>query len=166
MGSLLNSRLQSELVSQTPSEVRQNVPASLLQRLQDPQILVVPEAMKQIQEAFLGLGDQGQQLYEQALLATKTALAMGITHAFVVGTAITLVALVVGVFLQEVPLRKTHAIPAEGVLDLDVSGGQAPSDLLLPAPAPPLALAADPPALEDCDEPAGASPGCTQPGEP
>ena len=157
MGSLLNSRLQSELISQTPSQVRQNVPASLLQRLQDPQILVVPEAMNKIHEAFLGLGDQGQQLYDQALLATKTALAMGITHAFVVGTAITLAALVVGVFLKEVPLRKTYAIPAEGVLDLDVSDEQVPREVLLPAPAP---------ALEDCDEPAGDSPGPPHPGEP
>ena len=33
MGSLLNGRLQSELVSQTPSEVTQNVPASLLAAL-------------------------------------------------------------------------------------------------------------------------------------
>lgn len=166
MGSLLNSRLQSELISQTPSQVSQNVPASLLQRLQDPQILVVPEAMNKIHEAFLGLGDQGQQLYDQALLATKTALAMGITHAFVVGTAITLGALMVGVFLKEVPLRKTYAIPAEGVLDLDGSDEQGPSEVILPAPAP--ALVADPPALEDCDEPAGDGPGepLPDPGQP
>jgi len=160
MGSLLNSRLQSELVSQTPSQVSQNVPAPLLQRLQDPQILVVPEAMNKIHEAFLGLGDQGQQLYDQALLATKTALAMGIAYAFVVGTGITLAALVVGVFLKEVPLRKTYAIPAEGMLDLDVSDELVPREVLLPAPAP--ALADDPPPSGD-DDPPGDGPG---PGEP
>jgi EmrB/QacA subfamily drug resistance transporter len=137
MGSLLNGRLQSELVSQTPPAVTQNVPAPLLQRLQDPQILVVPDIMKKVHEAFLGLGGQGQQLYDQALLATKTALAMGITYAFLVGTAITLGALVLGIFLKEVPLRETYAIPAEG------------------APA----LAADPPSVEGSDGPVGASPG-------
>jgi EmrB/QacA subfamily drug resistance transporter len=137
MGSLLNGRLQSELVSQTPPAVTQNVPAPLLQRLQDPQILVVPDIMKKVHEAFLGLGGQGQQLYDQALLATKTALAMGITYAFLVGTAITLGALVLGIFLKEVPLRETYAIPAEGAL----------------------ALAADPPSVEGSDGPVGASPG-------
>jgi hypothetical protein len=146
MGSLLNGRLQSELVSQTPPSVTQNVPAPLLQRLQDPQILVVPDAMKEVHEAFLGMGAQGQQLYDQALLATKTALAMGITYAFVVGAAITLVALAVGIFLKEVPLRKTYSVPAEGALAPDGASDQAPQEAIATAPA--AALAADPPPLE------------------
>jgi EmrB/QacA subfamily drug resistance transporter len=150
MGSLLNGRLQSELVSQTPSEVTQNVPAPLLQRLQDPQILVVPDIMKKVHEAFLGLGGQGQQLYDQALLATKTALAMGITYAFLVGAAITLGALVLGIFLKEVPLRETYAIPAEGAPVPDGPSEHAPREAIVPAPA----FAADPPPLEDCDGPA------------
>jgi hypothetical protein len=119
MGSLLNGRLQSELVSQTPAEVTANVPQPLLERLQDPQILVVSESLRDVHQAFLALGGQGQQLYDEALLATKTALAMGITYAFFVGAAITLVALVVGFFLKEVPLRKTHAMPEVGTVLLD-----------------------------------------------
>ena len=162
MGSLLNGRLQSELVSQTPPAVTQNVPAPLLQRLQDPQILVVPDAMKQVHEAFLGLGDQGQQLYDQALLATKTALAMGITYAFLVGAAITLGALVLGIFLKEVPLRKTYAIAAEGAPAPDGSLEHAPREAIVPAPA----LAADPPSVDGSDGPAGASAGPTRPAEP
>lgn len=145
MGSLLNGRLQSELVSQTPSEVTQNVPPPLLERLQDPQILVVPEAMKQVHEAFLGLGDQGQQLYDQALLATKTALAMGITYAFLVGAAITLVALAVGIFLKEVPLRKSYAIPVEGAPAPDGLDDQKPREPVVTAQA---TAPADPPSAE------------------
>jgi hypothetical protein len=174
MGSLLNGRLQSELVSQTPAQVTQNVPAPLLQRLQDPQILVVSDAMKTIHEAFLGLGDQGQQLYDQALLATKTALAMGITHAFLIGAGITLVSLVLGIFLKEVPLRKTYAIPVEGAPPPDGSGGQAPREAIAPAPpvtgdspsAPDPALAADPPSLQGSDGRGGASAGPAHPAEP
>jgi Na+/melibiose symporter-like transporter len=162
MGSLLNGRLQSELVSQTPADVTQNVPPPLLQRLQDPQILVVPDAMREVHEAFLGLGAQGQQLYDQALLATKTALAMGITYAFVVGAALTLVALAVGIFLKEVPLRKTYAVPAEGALASDGAGDQAPRQAIAAAPA---ALAADPPP-EESDGPAAAAAGPTRPPEP
>ena len=162
MGSLLNGRLQSELVSQTPPAVTQNVPAPLLQRLQDPQILVVPDAMKQVHEAFLGLGDQGQQLYDQALLATKTALAMGITYAFLVGAVITLGALVLGIFLKEVPLRKTYAIAAEGAPAPDGSLEHAPREAIVPAPAP----AADPPSLDGSDGPADAPAGPTRPVEP
>jgi EmrB/QacA subfamily drug resistance transporter len=143
MGSLLNGRLQSELVSQTPADVSQNVPLPLLQRLQDPQILVVPETLKQVHQAFLELGAQGQQLYDEALLATKTALALGITHAFLIGTAITLVALAVGIFLKEVPLRKTYAMPAEGTPLVDDEGDEAPREAMAGTPA--AAPAADPP---------------------
>jgi EmrB/QacA subfamily drug resistance transporter len=145
MGSLLNGRLQSELVSQTPPEVTQNVPASLLQSLQDPEILRDPSTMQKAHEAFLALGAQGQQLYDQALLATKTALAMGITYAFLVGAGITLVALAVGIFLKEVPLRKTYAVPAEGALAPDGVGDEAPQAV---AATPATALAADPPPTE------------------
>jgi hypothetical protein len=99
-----------------------------------------------VHEAFLGLGAQGQQLYDQALLATKTALAMGITHAFFVGAAITLVALAVGIFLKEVPLRKSYAVPAEGTPSSDVARDHAPREAAATAPA--AALVADPPLLE------------------
>jgi len=160
MGSLLNGRLQSELVSQTPPEVTQNVPASLLQPLQDPAILRDPSTMQNVHEAFLALGAQGQQLYDQALLATKAALASGITYAFLVGTAITVGALVVGIFLKEVPLRETHAIVAEGVLS-DDEEEQAPRG----ATAPTGALAADPPPAE-ADGPASAATGPVRPAEP
>jgi EmrB/QacA subfamily drug resistance transporter len=148
MGSLLNGRLQSELVSQTPADVRQNVPEELLQRLQDPQILVVPQTLNEVHQEFLDrLGAQGEQLFQGAFDATKTALAMGITYAFLVGAGITLVALVVGIFLKEVPLRKTYAIPAEGALAPDDAGDEAPRRAMAGAPA--AALADDPPAGAD-----------------
>jgi hypothetical protein len=102
--------------------------------------------MREVHEAFLGLGAQGQQLYDQALLATKTALAMGITHAFFVGAAITLVALAVGIFLKEVPLRKSYAVPADGAAASGVSRDHAPGEAAATAPA--ASLAADPPLLE------------------
>jgi hypothetical protein len=122
-----------------------------------------PGERKDVHEAFLGLGAQGQQLYDQALLATKTALAMGITYAFVVGAAITLVALVVGIFLKEVPLRKTYAVAAEGAPAPDGASDHAPREPIVAAPAP--SLAADPPPLEG-DGPAGAAAGPTRPAEP
>jgi len=162
MGSLLNGRLQSELVSQTPSTVTQNVPASLLQSLRDPEILRDAATMQKVHEAFLGLGAQGEQLFQDALGATKTALAMGITYAFLVGAAITLVALVVGIFLKEVPLRKTYAVHGEGVPAPDDAGGQAPREAI--AAAPPPALASDP--LQASDGPGAAAAGPTLPAEP
>ena len=153
MGSLLNGRLQSELVSQTPPAVTQTVPASLLKSLQDPEILRDPGTMQKVHEAFLGLGSQGEQLFQATLSATKTALATGITYAFLVGTAITVGALVVGIFLKEVPLRKTHVM-AEGVLALDGSDDRAVREA---APALTSALAPDPPPLDDCDGTAAAA---------
>ena len=162
MGSLLNGRLQSELVSQTPSAVTQNVPSTLLKPLQDPEILRDPANMQKVHEAFLGLGSQGEQLFQATLSATKAALATGITYAFLVGTAITLGALVVGIFLKEVPLRKTHVM-ADGVLALEGSDDQAARAAA--APALTSALAPDPPPLTG-DGPAAAAAGPTRPADP
>jgi hypothetical protein len=110
--------------------------------------------MQKVHAAFLGLGSQGEQLFQATLSATKTALATGITYAFLVGAIITVGALVVGIFLQEVPLRKTHVM-AEGVLALDGSDDQAVREAA--APAMTSALAPDPPLLDDRDGPAAAA---------
>jgi len=160
MGSLLNSRLQSELVSQTPSEVTQNVPASLLQSLQDPEILRDAGTMQKVHEAFLGFGSQGEQLFQAALGATKTALAMGITYAFLVGAFITAGALVIGIFLKEVPLRTSYGIVAQGALAPDDSPDEARPKAFEPAPI------ADPTLLEADDAPAGAPAGPMDLAEP
>ena len=108
MGSLVNATLASELAKQTPAAVRENVPPELTERLKDPQALLSGEALAGVQRAFLGLGDRGQELFDLTLLALRSSLATAIAEAFLVGLFFALAALIVGVFLKEIPLRRTH----------------------------------------------------------
>ncbi len=148
MGSMVNSTFSSELTAQTPAEVRQSTPPDLLQRLQDPQSLLNAELLAGLQEAFAGLGEQGPAMFEQVMEATRSALGVAIADAFFLGTGITLVALVVAVFLKEVPLLKTWAAP-------EAAAGAMPLDEFRPSPiAGNPAVPADPPPTGG-DEPVG-----------
>jgi EmrB/QacA subfamily drug resistance transporter len=139
MGSMVNSGFSAELTAQTPSQVREATPPGLLERLQNPQSLLNADLLAGLREAFAGLGEQGPAMFDQVMLATRTALGMAIADAFLLGMGITLAALVVSVFLKEVPLAKTWAVP-------EATAGAMPLDGLGSAPvAGSLAVPADPP---------------------
>jgi EmrB/QacA subfamily drug resistance transporter len=111
MGSLLNTRFSAEVTIQTPSQVRESTPPALLERLQDPQALLNADLLAGLRDAFAGLGERGSAMFDQAMLATRAALGLAIADAFLLGTGMTLGALLVAIFMKEVPLRKTWAVP-------------------------------------------------------
>jgi len=149
MGSMVNSTFSAELTAQTPSQVREATPPDLLARLQDPQALLNADLLAGLREAFAGLGERGPAMFEQVMEATRTALSVAIADAFLLGMGITLVALLVAVFLKEVPLAKTWAVP-------EATAGAMPLESLA---SPPIgggsAAPADPPPMGG-DEPLGA----------
>jgi hypothetical protein len=108
MGSLVNSTLASELVTNMPPRVRESVPPTLLDQLRDPQFLLSPEQLGAVRGAFEQLGPQGAQLFEMSILAVRTSLATAIADAFWVAVLVMLACVVVGAFLKEVPLRRVH----------------------------------------------------------
>jgi MFS family permease len=112
MGSMINSTLASELVANTPSQVREAAPPTLLDQLSSPQFLLSPAQLGALRGAFEQLGPQGGQLFEAAIGAVKTSLATAIADAFLVAAFVTLATVFVGVFLKEVPLRRTYDIEA------------------------------------------------------
>lgn len=122
MGSLLNSVLAGELVKQTAPQVQEMVPPSLLDRLKEPQILLSPQALEGVRQGFLELA-QGEQLFELAVRGLRSALAIAITDAFLVAVFVLLGALAIGIFLKEIPLRRTQFEPVE--MAAPTSGGDA-----------------------------------------
>jgi hypothetical protein len=152
MGSLLNSRFSAELTAQTPSQVRESTPPALLERLQNPQALLNADLLAGLRDAFAGLGERGPAMFDQVMLTTRTALGLAIADAFLLGTGITLCALVVAVFMKELPLAKTWAVPeaAAAGMPLDQLGA-------LPVAGSSAALADPPPT--GGDDPGGDMPG-------
>jgi len=111
MGSMVNSTFSAELTAETSPQVREATPPDLLERLQNPQSLLNADLLAGLREAFAGLGERGPAMFNEIMLGTRTALGTAIAEAFLLGMGITLAALLVAIFLKEVPLAKTWAVP-------------------------------------------------------
>jgi EmrB/QacA subfamily drug resistance transporter len=123
MGSLISGALARELAANTPARVQENAPPELLQHLRDPQFLLSPQQLSAVRQAFEALGPDGAAMFQEAILAVRTSLATAIAEAFWVAMFIVIASVFVGMFLREIPLRKTH-------------GEEAPLREPGPAPAP------------------------------
>jgi hypothetical protein len=130
MGSLINSTLATEMVANTPRQVSETAPPTLLDQLHNPQVLLSPEQLGAVRDAFQQLGPTGPQLFEVAIFAVKTSLATAISDAFLVAMFVTLASVFVGAFLKEVPLRRVQEFEGE------------PSPAATVAPRPPALTAA------------------------
>jgi len=131
--SLVQSHYSSNLQTTIPPALRQR--PEFVKALKDPQFLLNAEAFARLREATLSLGDQGALLFEQTVQGVKVALASAIADAFFIAMFITAVAVVVGLFMREVPLRKSHFAPGEEQAAAPAPAGAAASTPALPAVA-------------------------------
>jgi hypothetical protein len=108
MGAIMTNEFQNALQSNMPQALTRVVPASRLSQLQNPQVLLSPDAVVRIQRAFAAFGPQGLVLFHQLIQAIKVSLATAITNVFFLGFIIMLLGVFVTLFLREIPLRKDH----------------------------------------------------------
>ncbi len=108
----------SVIQAQYHDGIQENVPAvvreqeQLSQALDDPQFLLNPAALDQVQAAFAGFGETGQALFEETVTGVRVSLAAGVSESFFIAIWVLCLAVVAGAFLKEEPLRKTH-LPVE-----------------------------------------------------
>ncbi|ASS74281.1 MFS transporter [Tumebacillus algifaecis] len=112
MGTLMNNKIQEELTTIMPDQVKQFLAAPEMathaKALTNPQLLVAPAQLEAIRSA---LPAQVLPIFDQLIEALKTALVGGLDVVFFVGFIIALVALVVTFFLKEIPLRTSNKDP-------------------------------------------------------
>ncbi|MFD2169713.1 MDR family MFS transporter [Tumebacillus lipolyticus] len=112
MGTLMNSRIQEELTSTLPAEVKQFLArpelADKAQALMNPQLLVDSPKLAQIRET---LAPPVQGVFDQLIATLKTALVAGLDSVFVVGFSLSIVALLITFLLKEIPLRTSNKEP-------------------------------------------------------
>ncbi len=114
-GSVMASRFASELPAMLPETVKQALPPDTLSGLtSNPQALVNPDAMANLQETFDKLGPQGADLMQQLMHALRGALATSITAVFLVGVVAVALGFVATLFLKELPLQKRYQIEEAG----------------------------------------------------
>ena len=107
LGSFMTTRLGDWLSSPLASGAADSLPGPVADQLRDPQALMDPGTMSRLRD----MADSGQGSSDLAAVVEglRQALA-GATHdVFLLGLGITLAAVVVTLFLKEIPLRTTMA---------------------------------------------------------
>ncbi|HUF52484.1 MAG TPA: MDR family MFS transporter [Dehalococcoidia bacterium] len=111
MFSLIQTHYHSEIEKNVPLAVQEN--PQLNEVLSDPQFLVNDQALEQVEASFSQFGANGDALFDETLTGVQASLAEGISDAFFIAIFVLAAAVVVGLFLKEEPMRKTHMEPGE-----------------------------------------------------
>lgn len=106
MGTVMTSGLTSGIKNDIPTEVTSNLPPEVLASL-NPQTLGSPEAMESLKNQLASLPN-GADLYEQLLHGMRLSVADAMHSVFLLSAIVAIVAVVVGFFLPENPLRKKN----------------------------------------------------------
>jgi EmrB/QacA subfamily drug resistance transporter len=106
MFSLIQSGYHGRLATGVPAQSRDN--PQIREALDDPLFIQDTQSFERVRQTFTGFGDQGEALFAQTIQGVKESLAVGIGDAFLVAVFILVVALVISVFMEEIPLRKAH----------------------------------------------------------
>ena len=99
--------------------VEENVPAvvreqeQLSQALEDPQFLLNPQALEQVESSFAEFGVVGEALFVETIDVVRESLAAGVSQSFFIAIWVLCLAVVAGAFLKDEPLRKTHLMDEE-----------------------------------------------------
>ncbi len=102
-GAVLSNRFATKLDEMLPDSVRDTLPPERIEAIeQNPQALVDPSALAELQSRFTGTG--GQQAADQFLTALKTSLSGAISDVFTISLTLVAISLVVTVFLK-IPAR-------------------------------------------------------------
>jgi MFS family permease len=116
-GSLLTNRFTPAFHAALTPEVLAVVPADRIAQFENPQLLLNPASESALQQAFSDFGPGAQALLDQIVQAIRIGLATSIHELFLLGTAIGAVAWLVLLLLEEVPLRRTHAVSSTAQAD-------------------------------------------------
>jgi hypothetical protein len=126
-GTLMNTHIRSNLASELPAEVRAAAPESVLRRLEDPQVLLSPQAMDRLRDAFAALGSEGPRLFEATIGSMRSVLADSLALVFFAGVVMLVAALAASLFLKEIPLKGMAERLQEEAEEMEVRAEPAPA---------------------------------------
>ncbi len=115
MGSVMTSAYLPAFENALPAVVKRLVPANFLAVFNNPQILLSPDTLAQMQARAAAGGPQALALFRQVIEAVKIGLAQGIHNVFVLSLVLMIAGLVAVLFLKEIPLRGGRRAKKEAV---------------------------------------------------
>ena len=105
MGSVMTAAYLPAFHNALPAAATQVIPAQVLAAFNNPQILLSPVALAQIQSHVAAMGPQALVLLHQTVEAVKVGLTQGIHNVFVLSFGLMIAGLVAVLFLKEIPLK-------------------------------------------------------------
>jgi MFS family permease len=112
MGTIMTNAFQSALQSNMPQTLKRVVPPNQLAQFQNPQLLLAPNVVAQVQHSFAAFGSHGLVLFNQLIEAIRVSLSTAITNVFFLGFITMLLGFFAVLFLREIPLRKSNTVEA------------------------------------------------------
>jgi len=103
--------------SALPAAIMHAVPSQYLSAFNNPQILLSPTALAQIESHAAAMGPQTVAMLHQIIEAVKIGLAQGIHNVFVLSLGLMITGLVAVLFLKEIPLRGGRLTEKDTVAD-------------------------------------------------
>ncbi|HEX6109714.1 MAG TPA: MDR family MFS transporter [Ktedonobacteraceae bacterium] len=117
MGSVMTAAYLPAFHGALPAAIIHAVPAQFLTAFNNPQILLSPTTLAQIQSHAAAMGPQSVAMLHQIIEAVRIGLAQGIHNVFVLSLGLMIVGLVAVLFLKEIPLRGGRLTEKEAVED-------------------------------------------------
>ena len=120
MGSVMTSAYLPAFQNALPAAVKRVAPAQLLAAFNNPQILLSPDALAQMQSRAAAGGPRSIALLNQVIEAVRVGLAQGIHNVFVLSVVIMIVGLVSVFFLKEIAVKGKRSVAkdvVEGIED-------------------------------------------------
>ena len=105
MGSVMTAAYLPAFHSALPVALLHAVPAQFLAAFNNPQILLSPTTLAQIQSQAEAMGPQSVAMLHQIIEAVKVGLAQGIHNVFILSLGLMIVGLIAVFFLKEIPLK-------------------------------------------------------------
>jgi len=105
MGSVMTAAYLPAFHNALPVSILHAVPAQFLAAFNNPQILLSPTTLAQIESHAAALGPQSVAMLHQIIEAVKVGLAQGIHNVFVLSLGLMIIGLIAVFFLKEIPLK-------------------------------------------------------------
>jgi EmrB/QacA subfamily drug resistance transporter len=105
MGSVMTAAYLPAFHSALPVAILHAVPAQYLAAFNNPQILLSPTTLAQIESHAAAMGPQSVAMLHQIIEAVKIGLAQGIHNVFVLSLGLMIIGLIAVFFLKEIPLK-------------------------------------------------------------
>lgn len=114
LGSILTNRFATSFLNSLPADIMSRIPPDLLSSLaRNPQALLSVQAQDALRNALAGLGPQADAIFNQIIMLLRQSLNSALSEVFLISFAATLVALVINLFIKEIPLRRQREAGGE-----------------------------------------------------